>query len=66
MVLEVFAADPEQPYMVGDSVEPDIWGSIAVGVNRILYDPAAQQQSLFGVQIPVICHMRQPPEHFGV
>ncbi|KAL7929526.1 HAD-like domain-containing protein [Trichoderma chlorosporum] len=54
--------------MIGDSADSDIKGALDAQLAAIMYSPTAQnaQSLLFGQQIPIIRHLAQLLDHFGI
>ncbi|KAF5611926.1 had-superfamily protein [Fusarium subglutinans] len=61
--LEKLGVEPDNAYMVGDSVEADIKGALDAGITPILYSPSLKSSSkvLFGREVPVISQFDQLP-----
>ncbi|KAL7948348.1 HAD-like domain-containing protein [Trichoderma barbatum] len=55
-------------YMIGDSADSDIKGALDAQLAAIIYSPTAQntQSLLFGQQIPIIRHLAQLLDYFGI
>lgn len=66
--IDQLGASLHTTYMIGDSADSDIKGALDAQLAAIMYSPTAQssQQLLFGQQIPVIRHMIQLLEYFGI